>query len=630
MAAEVDYMSDEFFEQGYDIENPIYRENYFRVGREAAAKQHKAKVFDQKRAAYEKALKQQKAEAARREREAKKANLTAVRMTEFSDIPEPYQNMECGTWFADDGGVKTLTEGGQIIFACPHPILPVERLKNIQDGFEQIKIIYKRDGGWTEKIFLKDVTSSASKIVALSNFGIIVTTESSKFLVRYLSDVEAHNGRRIPIRHSSSKFGWIEKDFLPYDKEIIFDGELQFAQLSASLKPRGELDAWLEEIKTVRASSGSEQVRFMIAASFSSVLLPLLELLPFFVDLWGDTEGGKTVLLMICSSIWADPAESRYMGDFKTTQVALEVKANVLNNLPMILDDTSKISQQIKNNFESFVYDMASGKGKSRSDKTLGVRHENSWCLATLTSGEAPLTSYVNQAGAMNRVLEVHAEEKLFSNPQHIVEVIKRNYGHAGPLFVRAVKNMGEDAIKKVFDEVHEKLRRVAGDRMQKQLFSMAAVLVADKLAADCIFNDGIYLDIEKCLEFLADPEEISIHERAYKEICDKVRMNASKFATNDEIPKTELWGMMGAGNLVYIYPQALNELCVSGGYSKKAFLDWAAKHGKIEKDQEGNTTKVRKDQNGRPARFIWLRLNDVEPEKLADGFERAEKNPFV
>lgn len=86
------------------------------------------------------------------------------------------------------------------------------------------------------------------------------------------------------------------------------------------------------------------EIKFLLAASFASVLVKVLGGLPFFVDLWGETEGGKTVTLMVAASVWANPDESRFIGDFKTTDVALEAKADVLNNLPMILDDTSKTS----------------------------------------------------------------------------------------------------------------------------------------------------------------------------------------------------------------------------------------------------------------------------------------------
>ena len=71
----------------------------------------------------------------------------------------------------------------------------------------------------------------------------------------------------------------------------------------------------------------------MLAASFASVLVPLLGGLPFIVDLWGETEGGKTVTLMVAASVWADPAENKYIGDFKTTDTALESRADMLNHL---------------------------------------------------------------------------------------------------------------------------------------------------------------------------------------------------------------------------------------------------------------------------------------------------------
>lgn len=100
----------------------------------------------------------------------------------------------------------------------------------------------------------------------------------------------------------------------------------------------------------------------MLAASFASVLISPLGGLPFIVDLWGETEGGKTVTLMLAASVWADPDESNYIGDFETTDVALEARADLLNSLPMILDDTSKVSSRIRDNFEGMVYDLCSGK----------------------------------------------------------------------------------------------------------------------------------------------------------------------------------------------------------------------------------------------------------------------------
>ena len=82
------------------------------------------------------------------------------------------------------------------------------------------------------------------------------------------------------------------------------------------------------------------------------------------MDLWGETEGGKTVTLMLGASVWANPGESRYIGDFKTTDVALEAKSDMLNNLPLILDDTSKVSAKIRDNSRELCMTCVPAKGK--------------------------------------------------------------------------------------------------------------------------------------------------------------------------------------------------------------------------------------------------------------------------
>lgn len=215
--------------------------------------------------------------------------------------------------------------------ACYHPILPVERLKNLETGEEQIKLAYKRNGRWNEIVVPKIMITSASKIVALSGRGIAVTSENAKLLVKYLADVENGNDDYIDVQYSTSKLGWIENEFIPYDTDIIFDGDSRFKQTFESVSERGNYETWLDHVKELR-KSGRIEVKFLLAASFASVLVHLLGGLPFFVDLWGETEGGKTVSLMVAASVWANPDESRYIGDFKTTDVALEAKADMLNH----------------------------------------------------------------------------------------------------------------------------------------------------------------------------------------------------------------------------------------------------------------------------------------------------------
>ena len=457
------------------------------------------------------------------------------------------------------------------------------------------------------------MVTSASKIVSLSGRGISVTSENAKLLVRYLSDVENMNDSHIKVQYSTSKLGWISGQFIPYDTDIVFDGDQRFRQVYDSVSERGNWKLWQNHILKLRRSNRME-IKFMMAASFASVLVSLLGGLPFIVDLWGETEGGKTVSLMVATSIWANPDESAYIGDFKTTEVALEAKADMLNHLPMVLDDTSKTSSRIRDNFEGVVYDLCSGKGKSRSNKELGISRENHWKNCVLTNGDRPLNSYVSQGGAINRILEVECQDHVFADPQETAEVAKKNYGLAGKRYIEVLKDLGVEEIRRIQKEFQNQL--YDDEVMQKQSMSLAILLTADKIATDYLFRDGAYITLQEAKRVLVSRDDLSDNERCYRYLQDKIAMNNQRF---DIETKTEKWGVLEKGYAI-IYNQAFKELCKSGGFSDKAFLSWANRNGLIE-TQGDRLTKVKK-VDGNPIRCVFLRLNDNID---ADGFESVE-----
>lgn len=532
----------------------------------------------------------------------------------WTNFTGKYDNMKCGSWLAADDGIKTFNKDyDNEVVVCYHPILPIGRLKNLETGEEQIKLAYKRNHRWTEITVPKDLISSASKIVSLSKLGVSVTSENAKLLVKYLSDVENLNDDDIPLQRSTSKLGWIGADFIPYDTDILFDGDLQFKQLYESIRQQGDYSEWLSHVKELRKRNRME-IKFFLAASFASVLVGLLGALPFIVDLWGETEGGKSVAMMLATSIWASPADSLYIGDFKTTDVQLEVRSDLLNHLPLMLDDSSKVSARIRDNFEGVVYDLCSGKGKSRSNRELGIRKENRWRNAILTNGERPLNSYVTQGGAINRILEVECAEKVFVDPQYTANFLKRNYGYAGKEFIKVIKELGIDKIHEMQSELQKEIYR--HDAMQKQSIALSVVLTADRIATDYIFKDGEYIDLEDAKKMLASQAEVSEHERCYKYLLDKINMNRQRF---DSLANIEQWGIINDGYAV-MYVQAMKDLCESGGYSYKAFMNWADKNSILQTDGK-NQTKLKKIA-GKTVRCVWLLLDEF---KDKDGFESLD-----
>ena len=600
-------LSDAVLTEVFDQEDELYKARLLLSLEDRAAELGVKKKFQE----LVKAYKRIEREMRRKEREKPKKQLTLV--DNWTNFDGPYDRMQCRSWVASDDGIYNYNaqSGNLDVLACYHPILPLERLKNLETGEEQIKLAYKRNGRWDEIIVPKTMITSANKIVALSGRGIAVTSENARNLVKYLADVENANDDYIRVQYSSSKLGWIKGDFLPYDTEIIFDGDSRFKPIFDSITAAGSWDAWYKHVKEIRRR-GRIEAKFLLAASFASILVYLVGGLPFFVDLWGETEGGKTITLMLAASVWANPDESRYIGDFKTTDVALEAKADMLNHLPMLLDDTSKVSTRIRDNFEGVVYDLCSGKGKSRSNKELGINRENRWRNVILTNGERPLNSYVTQGGAINRILEVECGEKVYSSPQETADLLRKNYGWAGRDFVSVIKDIGTEEVKRIQHDIQSQI--YDDEKMQKQSISLSIVLAADRIATEYLFKDRQYISIDEAKEVLIDRNELSDNERCYRYLLDKVQMNPQRFETLDA--RVEQWGVLQDGYAV-IFSTAFDALCREGGYSKKSFLSWANRKGLLLTDK-GRMDKVKKIR-GSVYRCVFLRM-DGESETIGNG----------
>ena len=97
--------------------------------------------------------------------------------------------------------------------------------------------------------------------------------------------------------------------------------------------------------------------------------------------------------------------------------------------------------------------------------------------------------------------------------------------------------------------------------------------------------------------------------------------MNGTRF---DDDTACEKWGTFKDGYAVF-YPQALEELCKTGGFSKKSFLSWANK-GKILSHSNGANTKPTRI-NGTVCKCVWLKIEQIsEQETDENGFIKVDE----
>ena len=503
-------------------------------------------------------------------------------VTCFDGQPE---ELYCGEYTCDDAGVTCVDYAGREVIVCRHPILPVSRLVNIDTGEVKLEIAFKRGRRWQFKIFDKGTLASSNKIVDLSKYGVAVDSENAKELVKYLTFLEAENYDKIGETNSVGRLGWIgDYGFSPYVEELKYDGELSYRHMFESVQEKGSMEAWMELVRSIRASDRMI-ARILLAASFSSVLVEPCGGLPFFVHTWGGTEAGKTVGLMLAASVWANPAMGTYIHTFNSTVVGLEMLAGFCNSLPLCLDELQCIKD--RKSFDNLIYMLTEGIGKGRGARTGGLQRLQTWKNCILTTGEQPITTDISGGGAVNRIVEIDCkDEKLFADPQAAADIVKRNYGFAGRLFVESLTDSMEYA-KDVYRTFYEAL--VSGQSTEKQSMAAAIILTADKLIDEWIFHDGRTLGPEELEQYLTSKSDVDVNARALEWLTDFVASNPARF---DMETPGELWGTIDGG-ATCIIKSVFDREMANAGFSASSFLSWAKRQGLLDCDSQRTTKKV-------------------------------------
>lgn len=540
------------------------------------------------------------------------------------DFPEWDENNEykCGDWIADGDGIRVITMFGET-WACMHPIYISRKLVNLETGLEKVELTYfkrtRNGNSWKTAIVSKGIIASATKIVQLAETGIAVTSENARPLVRYLSDIENYNADIIPVVKSTSKMGWLEDGlFMPYENDIIYDSEDQFKDIVNSITEKGNYNTWLNLVKDLR-KKGRYEVNLYLAGAFASVLLKPLNLLPFILNLWGESGQGKTVALMVACSIWANPAENKYMTDLSSTKNAFERTCDVLNNLPLLIDDLSKITESNKMSLTDIVYYLCNGKGRSRSNIKLGLERVANWNNATLTNMERPLTSETMRGGAVNRILDFEMMDgNIFENGNKVVNLVCNNYGFAGQEFIKVVQELGFDELKKIQENWLDIIRNAGDDKEEKQMIPLSVLLTADQIAEEYIFKDGIQLDFTTCFNQLKSKDDVSEYSRAYEFILSEISTNRNMFSDNFLNPITygQVWGSFDSYNgeqYCCIHTNKFREMCDKGNISAKGFAKWLDKNDLLHKNNSSKSGDFifRKREGGQMTSFYSIRLQE-------------------
>lgn len=514
----------------------------------------------------------------------------------------PINDLKCKNYICNDFGITKLEYDPLImrtkeILICTHPLLPVERLINVDSSIEKVKLAFYKDKKWQFVIAERNTLASKNKILQLANTGIEINENNAKEIITYISEVIAINLDEIPYNKAITHLGWTSNGFVPYVENFKFDGDRSFEGIYKDIKTSGNYEDWKQKMIELRQTS--ETLHFIIASSFASVLIEKVHINPFIVHLWGKSGTGKTVALMIAMSIWGNPGIGHLVKNLNSTNVGLERLSAFLNNIPFAGDEL----QAIKNKYSDFselIYSLTQGEGKSRGTVDGGIQEQLKWNCVYITTGEEPVTLESSKEGVKNRVIEIEENKPIINNGKDIVNFLLDNYGFAGKDFIEQLP--ADDELIKRHSEIFNELNKES-DFTGKQINSIALIILADELISKLIFKDKALTTDDGKKYFTKDVDEA---ERIYNLIVDYFYQNINKFNENTS---GEFWGTFdtnadGSIGNFYFIPSVLKRYLSENNINFDGIKSKLFEGGYIEKDKQGKFSTVRKI-NGKCIRCI-------------------------
>lgn len=526
---QTDPFPDEIFYQIFEIEDNVERTQYLESLRNAARKLKRVTEFNN-------VYKSFVLDYAQRQKQ-------TGQKTKFTDQPV---ELVCGEWTANDLGVRAIRYDKNAMpvpaQACSHPLLPVEILKNVDTAEERITLAYFKSASWQSITVDRSVCANTNKIVdALSQYGIEVTSDNAKNLVRYISDCVGLNPLTLNPKKSINRLGWVGNSFTPYAQDIRYEGDMDYEVIFRNVRENGSFEIWKNLCSGLRKNL---PLRMMMAASFASVLLEPLKVLPFVLHVWGTTGTCKTVGLMVAMSIWGNPKMGGLVKTMNMTKNAIMRNAAFLCSLPFAGDELQTIKDKWQGNFDQLIYQITEGVDRGRAKAYGGIEDTKTWKNSFIFTGEEPITKANSGGGSKNRVIEIAIDGSLMDDGHYVSSTVCEHYGFAGRRLVEYIQEIETGELMERYRELFEELCKI--DTTDKQAMAMACLMLADELAVKLFFQNEEYLSIQDVKEYLQSSVDVDVAERAYQSVLNWAAKNPVRFEDPkaDNSPnKGEVWG---------------------------------------------------------------------------------------
>jgi uncharacterized protein (DUF927 family) len=263
------------------------------------------------------------------------------------------------------------------------------------------------------------------------------------------------------------------------------------SQSFPAFKPKGTLEGWKKMVDFYN-TEGMELHQFIVCTGFGS---PLMEFIPRVqaagLHIYSKESGlGKTTAMASAMSIWANP-EEMILDDQDTRNFKMN-RGEVYKNLPLYFDEVTNTKPE---ELSQLAYQLTSGRQRGRLSSSVNQERKRGqpWSLLCVTTGN---TSFVERISAMKlmakaeqqRILEMRVTKvHKLARTNEFNDLLANNYGHAGPIYMKAILNDMEGTeklVKKVQEKIEAKFNLTPENRFWSAYISatLAGGIIASRL----------------------------------------------------------------------------------------------------------------------------------------------------
>lgn len=299
----------------------------------------------------------------------------------------------------------------------------------------------------------KTLADKRDMVRELSSRGIFSMSKDASYLLEYLQRMVQDVQSKKRDAATAEQMGWQPDGMFVVgatgyreDADPLYDLPVPASTRSVvqNYAPAGSLDEW-KRTAAVYNHPGAEPYQFALCYGAAGVFLPIAKLSGVVLSLYSQAAGrGKSTAGYGALSWWGNPGGLKSQS--KDTNNALFHKASRHKNLPILMDEVTD-----KPNWElgDLVYYMSQGREKERLTADSAARPVlPEWALPVISTSNNSIRSKLqihrgDVQGLFARIIELQmdlpfAERMGFADRMTLRSGFLENYGHAGPILVKA------------------------------------------------------------------------------------------------------------------------------------------------------------------------------------------------